>query len=466
MQYNPNTMHNHEGNAKLSTLKISTIAIASVVIVEVFLGQAVGSLAILSDGAHALLDALTTFTLFLATRASLKPPDEDHMYGHEKFETIGGLVGGIVLIGVALLIIYEAVARILQGSLHINTELEYAGLIAIGYTFCIDFLRVAIFQKAHVGESSTIKAGFYHAIADLVSTLIALLGFGLAIVGIYYGDAVASIILSVMLTYMSIKLAWGCVMELSDIVPRSITEKVRDEISKTKGVSKYKNLRIRKAGQKIFAEATVQISNRMSLEEAHDLVSRIEENLKERLGNAEVTIHVEPTEEEVSTRRLVEKLATEVKGVRDAHEIDTVYTGGRLYITLHAQVDPKLSVKEAHEIAEEIERSINEQIKDVEHVTVHVEPSSFKLRKGASAYEGEINQIIRKTVEKYEPAVKIRKVVTYVADRKRYINIDCCFTKQISIEEAHEIVSKIESNVKEHFSETTVTVHMEEEASC
>lgn len=155
-----------ENDYKLTTLKRSAIAIASVVFVEVVLGLAVGSLAILSDGLHALLDALTTVVLFFAMRASFKPPDEEHMYGHEKFESIGGLIGGIALIGVALLVVYEAVLKIVNYQT-INEKLEYIGWIAIGYTFCIDFFRVGTLIRARRSESSTMKAGFYHAISDL-----------------------------------------------------------------------------------------------------------------------------------------------------------------------------------------------------------------------------------------------------------------------------------------------------------
>ena len=90
-----------DGKYKLRALRIAAVAIFSVVIVEVSIGFFVNSLAILSDGLHALLDAVSTVMLFFAVRASIKPPDEEHTYGHEKFETIGGLIGGIVLIAVA-----------------------------------------------------------------------------------------------------------------------------------------------------------------------------------------------------------------------------------------------------------------------------------------------------------------------------------------------------------------------------
>ncbi len=135
-----------EGNYKLKALKISAIAIFSVVIVEVSVGLIVNSLAILSDGLHALLDAVSTIMLFFAVRASIKPPDEEHTYGHEKFETIGGLMGGIVLIAVAFLIFYEAAIRLIHTT-QIAQGVEFAGFIAIALRSFYCFFKSYGFQE-------------------------------------------------------------------------------------------------------------------------------------------------------------------------------------------------------------------------------------------------------------------------------------------------------------------------------
>jgi len=449
-----------ENEYKLRILRRSTIAIASVVLVEVILGLVVNSLAIVSDGLHALLDALTTFALLIATQASLKPPDEEHTYGHEKFESIGGLIGGIALIGVALLIMYEAILKILEGK-SIKPGLELVGFIAIGYTFCIDFFRVGSFMKARKSESSTMKAGFFHAVADLSSTAIALLGFGLATLGFPYGDSLASMILSVLLTYMSVKLVWSSGMELTDTISKDVADKVRHEIVGTEGVCKLEALKIRKAGEKAFVRATVQVPDYLNLEEAHELTSKIESNIRNVLGNCDVAIHTEPCKPEMPTEKLVEKLAIEVQGVKEVHEISTAHTGGKLYITLHVNVDPKIPVETAHEIAQKIEDRIEERIAEVEDVAVHMEPFSPKRRKGSMVNEEEIRTIIHSIAENYRQAFRVRGIVTYVARKKRYINIDCSFTKQISLENAHKIASQVEEQLREHFAETTVTVHME-----
>ncbi len=450
-----------ESSYKLRTLKRSAIAISSVIVVELILGLIVNSLAIISDGLHAMLDAMTTLVLLVATKASLKPPDEEHMYGHEKFESIGGLIGGIALISVALLIIYEAILKIVSQQ-NVNLEIGYVGFIAIGYTFCIDFFRVGTLFKAKDSESHTMKAGFYHAIADLSSTIIALIGFGLASLGFYFGDSIASIVLGGLLSYLSIKLVWSSGMELSDAISKDVADKVRKEISGTKNVLKCEDLKIRKVGDKTYVRATVQVPDYLGHEEAHDLASEIEEKISDELGNVDVSIHTEPHEAGMPTEKLVEKLAMEIPGVKEAHEVTAAYTDGKLYITLHAHVDPKLSISRAHEMAEQVEDKIEENIKDIANVTVHMEPTATRKRKGPMIHEDEIRRIISETTGATQ-AYRIKGILTYVADKKRYINIDCLFSKLTSIEDAHRIASEIEEKVKIHFAETIVTVHMETE---
>src|SRR4030042_2919814 len=239
-----------EGSGKLRALKLAAIAIFSVVIIEVSVGLLVTSLAVLSDGLHALLDAFSTLMLFFAARASLKPPDEEHTYGHGKFEAIGGLIAGMILVGVALLIFYEAAIRLL-GNVRVNEGLELAGFFAIGYTLCVDFFRITIFRTAASTHSTSIKAGFYDAVSDLSSTIIALFGFALATLGVFNGDSMASIFLGSMLIYLSIKLARASIMELSDATSKEMTQKIEKAILSEQGVLKNESLRARQVGSKI-----------------------------------------------------------------------------------------------------------------------------------------------------------------------------------------------------------------------
>ena len=446
-----------EGRGKLRALKLSAVAIFSVVIIEVTVGLLVNSLAVLSDGLHALLDAFSSMMLFFAARASLKPPDEEHTYGHGKFEAIGGLIAGVILVGVALLIFYEAAVR-LTGNARVTEGLELAGFVAIGYTLCVDIFRITIFRKAGSTHSTSVKAGFYDAASDLSSTVIALLGFGLATLGFFNGDSIASIFLGSMLIYLSIKLARASIMELSDATSKEMTQKIEKAILSEQGILKNENLRARQVGSRTFIETTLQVPEVMSLDEAHALASRIEGKLTKTFGNVDATIHIEPCEGEAGMVQLVERLAT-VDGVREVHEIATVYAVGKLYITLHAIVNPQLSVEKAHDIAEKIERRMHGEIKQLEHVTVHVEPAGEVP--AVDVTDDELKVIISRVTDGLSENFRLDKMLTYLSGGKRYINLNCCFTKQITIAEAHRLASQIEKEVKERFTDSVVTVHIE-----
>jgi cation diffusion facilitator family transporter len=449
-----------DGKSKLRALKISAVAIFSVVLVEVTAGFLVNSFAIMSDGLHALLDALSSVMLFFAVRAAMNPADEEHTYGHEKFETIGGLIGGIVLIAVALLIFYEAVMRLISPT-HLNLSVEFAGFTAIGYAIFIASLRVTVFKNFQHVQSTSMKAGFYDAISDLGSTVIALIGFGLSLAGFTGADAFASIFLGAMLTYLSFKLVKFSVMELSDTASKDLIEKTRKAILSCEGVVKTENLKVRKVSSKIFVEASVQVPSTMSLEEAHSLASKIETCLKDYFVNVDATIHIEPSDKERKMDQLVEKLAT-VDGVKEVHEISTIYVGGKLYITLHAYVNPELSVEEAHKIAENIEDRMYGEIKSLENVTVHVEPAGVAIP-AQKVSEAQLMKVINDVAKNIVGDLRIKRVLTYAAGDKRYINIDCCFTKQVQVKDAHRIASLIEKETKERFANAVVTVHMEPE---
>jgi divalent metal cation (Fe/Co/Zn/Cd) transporter len=305
------------------------------------------------------------------------------------------------------------------------------------------------------------KVGLYDAISDLSSTLLALVGFGLATLGFFYGDSLASIFLGIMLSYLSFKLVRVSVMELSDTASKELVQKTRKAILSNEGVVKTENLKVRKVSSKIFIDASIQVSSVMSLEEAHSLASKIEADLKEALGNVDATIHIEPSEKETKMEQIVEKLAT-VEGVKEVHEISTIYIGGKLYITLHAYVNPELSVEEAHNIAETIEQRIHSEIKPLENVTVHVEPSGVAVP-AAEVNEAQLRKVVYEVAKSIAGNLRIKRIVTYASAGKRYINIDCCITKQVQIKEAHKIASQVEKETKERFANAVVTVHMEPE---
>jgi cation diffusion facilitator family transporter len=448
-----------KGKSKVRVLQLSFVAIASVVIVEGIVGAITNSLAILSDAAHALLDTVTTLILLVTTQLSMKPPDEEHLYGHGKIEPIGGLVGGVALIGLAAYLFYEAITRIVfQGQI---VSHDVVGFGAVGYTLAVDFFRIGTLWKRE-DSSATVKASFYHAISDFASTVIALVGFGLTYLQLDDRlDAIASIVLSFLLIYLTVGLLRSSSAELSDQIPRNVVTEVRKEIMRTAGVRTCRDLKVRKVGTKTFVETTICVPSSMDLAEAHDVASQIENNITRIYGDSSVTVHIEPAGDERPIEKHIEGLAMAVEGVKGVHDLTRVYSGGKMYVTLHALVDSKLPIERAHKIAEKIEDNLTGQIGNIENVTVHIEPYAPTTRRGFAAEDADMQRIIRQIAASNPSIKRVRRVVTYVSEGRRYINVDCLFDKGMSVEKMHDTISHVEADIKSKFRGAIVTTHAE-----
>ena len=177
-------------------LKISLAVILSAFVVEFVFGIISNSLALLTDSIHALLDSFVTAILLLAARFAIKPPDAEHTYGHGKVESLGGLIGGIAIFLIACFFIFEAIVKI-QSPTHIPITGTLA-LAAAAYTICTDVFRIVLLKKAiaKVG-GTTIKADFYHALLDLGSTIVVIVGIILVTFGFEHGDFFAALVLGV-----------------------------------------------------------------------------------------------------------------------------------------------------------------------------------------------------------------------------------------------------------------------------
>lgn len=452
--------------SKVQVLLLSLLAIASVVIIESVIGLLVNSLAILSDSMHALFDVMATFILLMTTRLSLKPPDREHTYGHGKIEPIGALIGGFFLLALSGILIVEAIFRMIFGGVQVLPE--NIGFIAIFYTMCIDFFRIGVLSRASEGDSLAVKANFYHALSDFASTIVALIGFGLSVVFqtnqsiSLFSDSLASTFLGILLVYLSLKLIRGSTMELTDAVSPKLVRDIRKEIMRTKEVVECKELKARKVGDKLFVEATVVVPEYIGLKQAHSISSQIETDIIKSCGDCTVTIHVEPATAK-PMKKQIEDLSTNIDGVREVHDVSSVYDGGKLYVTLHALVDPSLSIEKAHDIAEIIEKNVKRHIKDAEDVTVHIEPYlvTQKMLNGQRISDAEIHKIIKQVTKDHATEIKVDRIMTYEGEDKRYININCLFARTASVDLVHDMVSEIETKIGKKFADVIVTVHSE-----
>lgn len=439
-------------------LQISLITILSAFAVELAFGLYSNSLALITDATHALLDSVVTVVLLLAARLAIKPPDAEHTYGHGKIESLGGLFGGIAILLIAIFFIYESVVRmqrpppaVLPGVL---------ALIAGFYTIGIDVFRISLLKKtiAKIG-GETLKADFYHAFMDLGSTIVAIIGIALVTIGFYYGDFIAALILGVLLAYLSLKLIYKTSSDLTDIISPDLVSQVRAIVSKTDDVVSTGAILMRKSGDIIFADITISLRADVSFDKAHEISSRVEGNIKNSIPNLKTTIHFEPSWEDVPRDSKIHELVSSMKGVKGVHNVSSYSSEGKIFGSLHVMVDREINLEQAHKISEIIEEKIQENIPEIDHVTIHLEP--YVMVPQTFKFEEKETEKIAKLINEYSEIKKVGRIVALNFRDMLKIDVDCSFDKNLSIENVHDLTSQLEQKIKSHFKNAIITIHPE-----
>ena len=445
---------------RTKVLQISLLAIFSAFLVELVFGLASNSLALITDSIHALLDCIVTLVLLLAARMALKPPDAEHTYGHGKIESLGGLIGGIAIFLIACFFIYESSARLYDPPHPANLPGLFAvigGLYAVG----VDIFRIAILRRSikTIG-GSTLRADFAHAFMDLGSTLVAIAGIVLVTYGFHHGDFAAALILGVLLAALSIKLVHRTALDLTDIISPELVQDVRAVVASTKGVVAVGPILMRRSGDTIFADVTISLRGDVSFDRAHEISSNAEAAIAETVPNAAVTVHFEPDWKGVPLDARILEIAGGVGGVRGVHNVRTHKTRGQTYSDLHVMVDRGISLSSAHKISETVERKIHDEMPEIEHATIHLEPF-LAVPANLDLEDRAAQKRIREILEQYPEIRGIGRIVSLNFENILKIDIDCSFDGSLSIEKVHDLTSEIEHLIRAEIKNSAITIHPE-----
>jgi len=440
-------------------LQISLLAIFSAFLVELIFGLISNSLALITDSIHALLDSVVTIILLLAARMAIKPPDAEHTYGHGKIESLGGLIGGIAILLIACFFIYESIHRLQSPPPNILPGLF--AIIAGLYTIGIDIFRIALLRRSIKKMGGvTLKADFYHAFMDLGSTLVAIAGIALASYGLYYGDFVAALVLGGLLAALSVKLIYKTAMDLTDIISPELVKNVREIAIATTGVIDADPILMRRSGDTIFADITISLRGDSSFDKAHEISNNVEKNIKNKISNAAVTIHFEPNWKDVPLDAKILDIVKNVEGVKGVHNVSTHKTNGKIFSNLHVMVDREINLSSAHKISEIVEQKIQDNIPQIEHATIHLEPF-VQIPENLNLEDKVTEEKIKRMLEKYSEIKKIGRIISLNFENILKIDIDCSFDKELSIEKVHDLTSEIEHVIRAEIKNSVITIHPE-----
>lgn len=260
------------------------------------------SSAMIADGVHSLSDLLSDVVVLVFTRISSKGQDRDHSFGHGKFETLATLIISILLVAVGANLLSSGVRNIIGV---INGEiLERPGYVAL-VAAVVSIVAKEIIYHATVRTgrktgSTAVIANAWHHRSDAFSSVGSLIGIGGALVlGDKWTvlDPLASCVISMAIIVVAVKMAMP---SLAELLEASLPEEIEDEIlataSSVEGVNDVHELKTRRNGMSFIIDAHIAVDPDISVVEAHDIATNVENALRERYGReTQINIHVEPS---------------------------------------------------------------------------------------------------------------------------------------------------------------------------
>ena len=449
--------------AKRRVALSSVLAALAITSLKLFIGLQTNSLGILSEAAHSGLDLLAALITLFAVAVADRPPDRDHMYGHGKVENVSAFVESLLLVVTCAWIIWEAVNRLTGKPTHVDATAW--GFIVIGLSIVVDFSRSRALKRAAVKyKSQALEADALHFSSDIWSSMVVLGGLLFVSLGFQTFDAVAAIIVAVLVLLVTYRLGKRTIDALMDRIPASLSEEIRATISAVDGVAGVLGLRVRSSGSKLFIDSTVAIARTIPFQQAHDIMDNIEKAVRSRYKDADVVIHSEPLERADESIAEKVQMITLAHGLGTPHNLEVARKEGRYHIDFDIEYPTGKDFVEAHDRTSAIEEEIRRKIPEVEKVTIHMEEFHHDEHETApeAGTEGRLRHEISACIASEPRVLRFSGLTLLRVDDQYNLSVNCQIEKSRSLEESHQIVSELEAKLYKRFKILRrITIHAE-----
>lgn len=284
---------------KEKTARLSVISNTGLVIMKFIVGFAIGSVSIISEAIHSSMDLLAAVIAFFSVRKSAEPPDAGHAFGHGKFEDISGLIEALLIFVAAILIIYEAAKKLLgEPTESFSPTLLVAGIAVMGISALANwYVSSRLMKVAKEAESIALESDAWHLRTDVYTSLGVFAGLilirmtGITVFDPLFAIGVACVIM---------KAAYDLTRRsFSDLIDHSIPAEDEKRIiaiicDHARDYAGFHGLRTRRSGPEIFIEFHLVLPGEVSVNQSHDLADHLESDLLVEFPRANVTIHIEP----------------------------------------------------------------------------------------------------------------------------------------------------------------------------
>lgn len=340
-----------------------------------------GSLGILAQAADSLLDLVATVLAYFAVRVADQPPDREHPYGHGKVENLAGLAEAFLLLVTCGWIVYEAIQRLFFRSVPIEAGAWGIAVMVLSIAVSI-WLSAYLLRVARQVRSQALEGNALNFRADVLSSSVVLVGLVLVSLSQRLGpqwawlekaDAVAGLLVALLVLRVSLGLGWRAVGELLDAAPAGLTEQIAEAAEAVQGVQSVGQVRVRQAGGDTFVDMQVKVGRSASLEEAHQVARAVERRIGDLISPGDVVVHLDPVRQPgESLSQTVSAIAGRL-GLR-AHDIHAHQIRDDWFVDLHVEVSAAWTLAEAHEQVARLEAAVRDELPYVRDIHSHIEP--------------------------------------------------------------------------------------------
>jgi cation diffusion facilitator family transporter len=416
-------------------------------------GLATGSLAILSEAAHSLLDLAATIMTYFAVRISGRPADAEHHYGHGKVESVSALAETALLFLLSGIVVWEASHRLLGGEAHAVEATVWAfGVIIV--SIVVDFFRARVlYRVAKETASEALEADALHFGSDMWSSAAVLVGLVAVLLGFPWADSVAAIIVALFICIAGWRLGRRTIDTLTDTAPAGSGEQIRAIATRIAGVVAVDRVRVRPAGHTLFVDLDVAVSRTLPLDRVATIRDRIVGAVRGEFPTAETTVNSEPRalDDETVLERVMVIARNRALAV---HHVTVHAIAGRLSVSLDLEVDGSLAFSRAHEIADALEQAVRDELGLEVEVETHIEPLQTRGLLGHDAADGRIkavNDELTAIAEKLGSVRDVHDVRVRETPDGEIVNFHALVDPALSVSDVHDRIDDVERALRLRF---------------
>ena len=431
----------------------SIAASAALTAAKTVIGLLTGSLAILSEAGHSLIDLSATVLTYFAIRISGKPADAEHQYGHGKVESVTALAETALLFVLTALVVWEAVQRLLAAQAH-AVEAPAAAFVVVAGSIAVDFFRArALRRVAEQTSSEALQADALHFSSDMWSSVAVLIGLCGVALGYAWADAAAALIVAVFICIAGWRLGRRTIDTLTDTAPEGVSERIASIARHMPGVVTIERVRARPAGAVLFVDLGVGVSRTLPLDRVSTIKERLTRAIRAEIPQAEVTITTEPRALDDETVR--ERVMMTARNMAAAiHHVAVQTISGRLSVSADLEVAGTLPLAAAHDIASRLEEALREELGPEVEVETHIEPQPADVLPGLDASAARIAEVSALLVSLAAGIPSLGEVhnvrVRETADGE-IVNFHCRVDPALSVRAVHDLVDGIEHGLRQRF---------------